>query len=149
MLPGPGSLLAIAAEITLAESMPWAMRVSKMVVAAYSALMCRALLSPDTAANRTMSASVIVLAKVADMPILQIGEFVAAKLVHGTVLSASAFEGDTGFGIRARSVRSAKDARMAARGRPALPGCRATTRFVCSLIKAFTFPICRRRALRP
>ena len=69
MLPGPGSLLAIAAEITLAESMPWAIRVSKMVVAAYSTLMCRALLSPDTAANRTISASVIVLAKVADMPI--------------------------------------------------------------------------------
>jgi len=36
MLPGPGSLLAIAAEITLADSNPWAMRPLKMVPAANS-----------------------------------------------------------------------------------------------------------------
>src|ERR1700726_3256277 len=39
MLPGPGSLLAIAAEITLADSNPWAMRPLKMVPAANSSLM--------------------------------------------------------------------------------------------------------------
>jgi hypothetical protein len=31
--------------------------------------------------------------------------------------------------------------RMAPTGRPALPGCRATTRFECSFIKTFHFPI--------
>jgi hypothetical protein len=30
---------------------------------------------------------------------------------------------------------------MAPTGRPALPGCRATTRFECSFIKTFHFPI--------
>jgi hypothetical protein len=68
MLPGLGSLLAIAAEITLADSIPSAMRRLKMVPAANSSLMWMALLSPDTAANRTMSASVTVLAHVAHIP---------------------------------------------------------------------------------
>src|SRR5205823_478746 len=45
------------------------MRPLNPVLAANSSLMCTALLSPDTPANRTMSASVMVLAKVADIPI--------------------------------------------------------------------------------
>jgi hypothetical protein len=68
----------------------------------------------------------------------QIGEFVAAKLVHRTIISASTFEKDTRSGIRARSVRSVNDPRIVATGRPALSVCRAVARFVCSFIKAFT-----------
>src|ERR1700723_4802322 len=75
----------------------------------------------------------------------QIGEFVATKLVHGTILSASIFEKDTEF-ARARSVN---DARMASTGRPAPPGCRATIRFVCTFIKTFHFPVRRKRGFTP
>src|SRR4029077_5090146 len=44
------------------------MRPLKMVPAANSSLMWMALLSPDTAANRTMSAFVMVLSNGADLP---------------------------------------------------------------------------------
>src|ERR1700684_4006142 len=74
----------------------------------------------------------------------QIGEFVATKLVHGAILSASIFEKDAEF-ARARSV---SDTRMASTGRLASPGCRATIRFVCSFIKTFHFPVRQKRALR-
>src|SRR5450830_426175 len=48
--------------------MPWAMRPLNAVVAANSSLMWMALMSPDTPANITMSASVMVLEKVAFIP---------------------------------------------------------------------------------
>src|ERR1700734_754752 len=79
----------------------------------------------------------------------QIGEFVATELVYGTILSSSLFEGEIQFGIRARSIRSVRDARMVATGRPALTGCRATNRFICSFIRAFTLTVCQRPPLRP
>ena len=38
---------------------------------------------------------------------------------------------------------------MAATGLPALPGCRATTRLVCSFIKAFPFPFLPKAGFAP
>ena len=67
-VPGPGKRFAIAAEITLAVRKPCAIRPPNAVVAANSSLVCTALLSPDTPANKTMSASVIVLEKLAVIP---------------------------------------------------------------------------------
>lgn len=55
----------MAALITLALSMPWAMRPPNAVVRANSSFRCTALLSPETPANRTMSASVMVRENVA------------------------------------------------------------------------------------
>src|SRR5439155_2731346 len=77
--------LAMAAEITLAVSMPWAIRPPKGVAAANSSLTCIALLSPDTPANNTRSASVIVLGEQcahADAKVLYV---VAIELVHDAV----------------------------------------------------------------
>ena len=68
MQPGPGSLVPSTAEMKPTVSMPWAMRPWNMVVAAYSWLMWTGLVSPEMPANRTMSASVTVLAKLAVMP---------------------------------------------------------------------------------
>ena len=56
------------ASVTLASSMPWAMRPPKAVERANASLMWIALLSPEAAANSTMSASLTVLAKLACMP---------------------------------------------------------------------------------
>ena len=56
---GLDNRLANAAEITLAVKKPCAMQPPKRVVAANSSLTCRALLSPETPANDTTSASVI------------------------------------------------------------------------------------------
>jgi len=58
----------MAAEITLALSMPWAIRPPKGVVRANSSFRCTALLSPETPANNTMSASVMVRENVALKP---------------------------------------------------------------------------------
>src|ERR1700677_1012894 len=77
----------------------------------------------------------------------QIGEFVATKLVHGTILSASIFEKDAEF-ARPRSVN---DARMASTGRlprlvaaqrsglSAASSRRFTSLFAKSGLCAFTF----------
>ncbi len=68
MVPGPGNCVPSTLVISPAASMPCAMRSLKIEVAAYSASRCIGLVSPVTAANSTMSASVMVLENFAERP---------------------------------------------------------------------------------
>ena len=67
-LPGPGKRLPSTAEMRLADSMPCAIRPLNIVVFAKSSSIWTALTSVDTPANRTRSATVMVLATSALMP---------------------------------------------------------------------------------
>src|SRR5258707_3769769 len=86
MLPGPGSLLAIAAEITLADSNPWAMRPLKMVPAANSSLMWMALLSPDGGEQDDVGFR-DGLGERGAHPDPQVCKCITSELIHRTALS--------------------------------------------------------------
>src|ERR1035437_6776545 len=68
MVPGPGRVVPSTALISPAESMPWAIRSPKIDAFAASALRCSGLVSVLTAAYIRMSASVIVLPRLAVWP---------------------------------------------------------------------------------
>src|ERR1700720_4899236 len=85
MLPGPGSLLAIAAEITLADSIPWAVRPLKMVPAANSSLMWMVLLSPDGGEQDDVGFR-DGLGERGAHPDPQVGICVTSELIHRTAL---------------------------------------------------------------